>query len=259
MLADGRVPTGGHTQSAGLEPAVRAGLGADGKQLSDVAEYARDRLRTVTRVEAAVAVLARHTAISADSSPSPADWSAQGSPSRESRSENPRHPSRLDDQPVGAGGTGGGEVGLAGVEEAWAARSSSHVLRGVSRRQGRAYLRLAGRVWPEVLRYLPRDGEVPRPIVLGVVAAVTGLSAEQVARIVGYDDVQTVVSASLKLLPVDPADAATWLAALHDDIEEMVADVAPLTDVEKLPANAAPLIDVHAQNHATERMRLFHA
>ncbi|TDC13735.1 urease accessory protein UreF, partial [Kribbella albertanoniae] len=27
MLADGRLPTGGHTQSAGLEPAVRAGLG----------------------------------------------------------------------------------------------------------------------------------------------------------------------------------------------------------------------------------------
>jgi urease accessory protein len=110
-----------------------------------------------------------------------------------------------------------------------------------------------------VLRYLPPDAEVPRPIVLGVVAAVTGLSAEQVARIVAYDDVQTVVSASLKLLPVDPADAATWLAGLHDDIEELVADVAPLTDVDKLPANAAPLIDIHAQNHATERMRLFHA
>ena len=34
MLADGRLPTGGHTQSAGLEPAVRAGLGADGKHLA---------------------------------------------------------------------------------------------------------------------------------------------------------------------------------------------------------------------------------
>src|SRR4051794_4499122 len=52
MLADGRPPTGGHTQSAGLEPAVRAGLGADGKQLTDIGTYARDRLRTVTRTEA---------------------------------------------------------------------------------------------------------------------------------------------------------------------------------------------------------------
>ncbi|MGW1341257.1 urease accessory protein UreF [Kribbella sp. NPDC002412] len=211
MLADGRLPTGGHTQSAGLEPAVRAGLGADGKQLADVAAYARDRLRTVTRVEAAVAVLA----------------------------------SRLTDLEV--------------LEKAWAARTPSQVLRAVSRRQGRAYLRLAGRVWPEVLRYLRPDSEVARPIVVGVIGAVTGLSAEQVARLVAYDDAQTVVSASLKLLPVDPADAAGWLAGLHDDIERLVTDVAPLTELEKLPADGAPLIDVLAQNHATERMRLFHA
>lgn len=226
MLADGRLPTGGHTQSAGLEPAVRAGLGADGKQLDDVAEYARDRLRTVVRVEAAVAVLTRHVTLASDPRPAPAERPAPG---------------------------------LLGVEREWAARTSSQVLRTVSRRQGRAYLRLAGRVWPDVLRHLPQDGEIARPIVLGVVAAVTGLTAEQLARVVAYDDVQTVVSASLKLLPVDPADAATWLAALHDDIEELVADVAPLTDVDKIPANAAPLIDIHAQNHATERMRLFHA
>src|SRR6266516_3660343 len=65
MLADARLPTGGHTQSAGLEPAVRAGLGAEGKQLGDVVSYARDRLRTVTRVEAAVAVVARHITLTA--------------------------------------------------------------------------------------------------------------------------------------------------------------------------------------------------
>ncbi|TDW22619.1 urease accessory protein UreF [Kribbella kalugense] len=217
MLTDGRLPTGGHTQSAGLEPAVRAGLGADGKQLADVTTYARDRLHTVTRVEAAVAVLARYITHSHQSE------------------------------------------GLRLVEGAWAARTSSQVLRGVSRRQGRAYLRLAGRVWPEVLEHLQADSEVPRPIVIGVIGAVTGLSAEQVARIIAYDDVQSVVSASLKLLPVDPAEAATWLAGLHDDIEELVADVSPLTDIEKIPANGAPLIDQFAQNHATERMRLFHA
>jgi urease accessory protein len=67
------------------------------------------------------------------------------------------------------------------------------------------------------------------------------------------------VAASLKLLPVDPADAASWLAGLHDDIERLVTDVAPLTEIDKLPADGAPLIDVFAQNHANERMRLFHA
>jgi urease accessory protein len=96
-------------------------------------------------------------------------------------------------------------------------------------------------------------------VVVGVIGGVTGLSAEQVARLVAYDDVQTVVAASLKLLPVDPADAASWLAGLQDDIERLVTDVAPLTEIDKIPASGAPLIDVFAQNHATERMRLFHA
>jgi urease accessory protein len=222
MLADGRLPTGGHTQSAGLEPAVHAGLGADGKQLADVAAYARDRLRTVTRVEAAVAVLTRYLTLTA------------------TRSDLV-------------------ESGLDLVEGAWAARTPCQVLRAASRRQGRVYLRLAARVWPEVLRYLEENSEIARPIVVGVIGAVTGMSAEQIARLVAYDDVQTVVAASLKLLPVDPADAATWLAGMHDDIERLVSDVAPLTDIEKIPANGAPLIDLFAQNHATERMRLFHA
>jgi urease accessory protein len=133
------------------------------------------------------------------------------------------------------------------------------VLRGVSRRQGRAYLRLAARVWPDVLRYLEPDSEVARPVVVGVIGGVTGLSADQVARLIAYDDVQTVVAASLKLLPVDPSDAASWLAGLHDDIERLVTDVAPLTGIDKMPADGAPLIDVFAQNHANERMRLFHA
>ena len=261
MLADGRLPTGGHTQSAGLEPAVRAGLGADGKQLADVAAYARDRLRTVTRVEAAVAVLARHVTL------------ADPTPSCRFRRENVAvadQNRRLSDDSaegeVGASGARAGGVrgaaagsGLAVVERAWAARTPSEVLRGVSRRQGRAYLRLAARVWPGVLLHLRADSEVARPVVVGVIGGVTGVSAEQVARLVAYDDVQTVVAASLKLLPVDPADAASWLAGLHDDIERLVTDVAPLTEVDKLPADGAPLIDVFAQNHANERMRLFHA
>ncbi|WP_344143881.1 urease accessory protein UreF [Kribbella yunnanensis] len=246
MLADGRLPTGGHTQSAGLEPAVRAGLGADGKQLADVGEYARDRLRTVTRIEAAVAVLARHHV----------PRTLEAGPDLEAITNGPTEVAQA---------VAGEEAAVvmarrfAQLESAWAARTPSRALRTASRRQGRAYLRLAERVWPETLRYLPRDGEIARPIVIGVIGAVTGLSAEQVARLVAYDDAQTVVAASLKLLPVDPAGAVTWLAALHDDIERLVNDVAPLTDIEKIPAGGAPLIDQFAEQHAIERMRLFHA
>ena len=215
MLADARLPTGGHTQSAGLEPAVRAGLGADGARLADVASYASDRLRTIVRVEAATAVVARRLA--------------------------------LDGQLVEQ------------AEAAWAARTPSQALRAASRRQGRAYLRLASRVWPGTTEFLKADAEIARPVVVGVVAAVTGLSAEQTARLIGYDDAQTVVAASLKLLPVDPADAASWLLNLHPDIEELVVAVSRMTTPVEIPAYGAPLVDLFAQAHAVERMRLFHA
>lgn len=57
LLADGRLPTGGHAHSAGLEPALRAGLRPD-----EIPSYLRARLHTVGRVEAATAVLARRAA-----------------------------------------------------------------------------------------------------------------------------------------------------------------------------------------------------
>lgn len=254
MLADARLPTGGHTQSAGLEPAVRAGLGADGTRLGDVAAYAADRLRTVTRVEAATAVVARYCVLSAAS--------------------------------VEVAGRQ-----LAAVEAGWAARTPSQALRAASRRQGRAYWRLAARLWPDVgellagmkvaratpgeaplaavdagaqvVRAAPAavtaDREVGRGVVVGVVGAVAGLSAGQTARLVGYEDAQTVVAASLKLLPVDPAEAAKWLLGLHPDIEEMVAEVKGMTAHAEIPAYGAPLVDLFGQAHAVERMRLFHA
>ena len=55
LLADARLPVAGHTQSAGLEPALRLGLEA-----SEVPPYLAARLASVTRVEAATAVVALH-------------------------------------------------------------------------------------------------------------------------------------------------------------------------------------------------------
>lgn len=215
MLADARLPSGGHTQSSGLEPAVRAGLADEGRRLSEVAAYAADRLATVVRVEAGTAVLARHLVLT---------------------------------------GRDPGEV-----EAHWAARTPSPALRAASRRQGRALVRLAGRLWPTALDHLEPDSETPRPVVVGVVAAVTGLSAAQTARSVAYEDTQSVVSAALKLLPVDPVEAASWVLALHPNLETLVRAVAGLRDLDELPADGAPRIDTLAEQHTTERMRLFHA
>lgn len=52
LLADARLPTGAHAHSAGLEPALEAGLSPD-----RVPAYIEARLRTVALVEASAAVL----------------------------------------------------------------------------------------------------------------------------------------------------------------------------------------------------------
>jgi len=69
LLADARLPGGGHTQSAGLEAALRAGMPID-----SVPDYLRTRLATVAAVEAGTAVVAR--AVCAVTPPRPADLTA---------------------------------------------------------------------------------------------------------------------------------------------------------------------------------------
>lgn len=211
LLADARLPVAGHTQSGTLEPAVREGLAA-----GDVPAYARSRLRTVTGVEAATAVVARHLVLA------------------------------------------GGPADLRALEEAWESRSPSPALREASRRQGRALLRLARRTWPDSPA-LVGPAAPPRALVLGALAALLGLDGAGLAALVGYDDVQTVCAASLKLLPLDPTAVAGWVVALLPDVEAMATAVSHLTHPDDLPATGSPLIEAWAQTHAVTTRRLFHA
>ncbi|MGM7422618.1 urease accessory UreF family protein [Cellulosimicrobium sp. CpK407] len=284
LLADARLPTGGHTQSAGLEPALRAGMPA-----AQVPDYVRARLATVTRVEAATAVVARHVALAAGPVPDGA-----GSP------------------PAGGASSAGVPDGVASVARdladtwlAWAARTPSSALRETSRRLGRGYLRLLRRLWeghPAVValdeaavlvadarradgvsdpgagatsatRAVPGAGadpggraatgrrapQPPRPVVLGVTAACAGLSARQVARLVGYEDVQTVAAATLKLEPVDPVVATGWVVAAQPAIDALARAVADLTDPRAIPAHGAPLVEQWAELHSRTTERLFSA
>jgi urease accessory protein len=219
MLADARLPTGAHAHSAGLEAMVLGGL-----EVADIADYLGTRLRTVTATEAGTAVIARHA------------WLT-------------------------------GTPGLVETVSAhWAARTPSHHSRGASERIGRGYARLARRLWPSALspddlssRGCRPDLRYPRPVVLGVVAAVTGLESGDVARLVAYDDIQTVAAAALKLLPLDPLDAASWLLGLEDEIADLVAAVVDLTDPDQLPAGGAPRLEHLVGIHAHASRRLFHA
>lgn len=261
LLADGRLPTGAHTQSAGLEPALNHGL-----ELADVPAYVRARLTTVTEVEAAAAVVARHRwLLSSDLSDSVVAIAT-------TESDNSAYVGRR----------------LAEVDRAWRVRTMSAALRDASDLLGRSYLRLASSVWPRLrlLATAPRvsdragssrelDGAVrppPEPagsrssratwcraVVLGATAAEAGLDAGQTARLVGYDDVQTVIAAALKLRPFDPAVGVGWSIAAGAEVEALVSRVARLTEPDQIPAYAAPQIEHWAELHTRTERRLFRA
>jgi len=207
LLADARLPAAGHTQSGGLEPAVVAGVGAD-----QVPEYIATRLATVTRVEAATAVVCLHQL------------------------------------------RAGAELGP--VEAAWAARTPSAAMRRTSRAQGRALLRLARRLWPR----LPELGATPsRPMVFAGAASAAGLSPRLLASLVGYDDVQTVASASLKLLPLDPAVSTQWVFDALPLVDALAEEVRDLREPSAIPAAGSPQIEAWAEAHARGNRRLFSA
>jgi len=215
LLADARLPSGGHTQSGGLEPALRAGLRA-----GEVADYARARLRTVTAVEAGTAVVARAVAAAGED--------------------------------------------LAAVDAAWAARTPSPALRANARRLGRGQLRVARTLWPAAPGRPDPLGQPaarawPRPVVLGVLAHQAGLDAWDLGRLVGYDDVQTVVAALLKLEPADPLETTGMVVDLLPEIDALAARVSHLRHPVEIPAGGAPLMERWAQTHAATTERLFSA
>jgi urease accessory protein len=220
LLADGRLPTGAHTQSAGVEPALRHGMG-----VHEVPAYLRVRLATVTEVEAAAAVVAGRV------------WARR----------------QLGEAPATDV-----VAALAEVDAAWRVRTMSDALREASDLLGRSYLRTAAAVW-EVTPFATAPGPWCRAVVLGVVAAEAGLDAEQTARLVAYEDVQTVISAALKLEPFDPSVGVRWAADAAVAVEALVARVVDARTTDDIPAHSAPLVEEWGQHHRTSERRLFRA
>ncbi|HET9648614.1 MAG TPA: urease accessory UreF family protein [Microlunatus sp.] len=226
LLADGRLPVGAHTQSAGVEPAFQAGL-----DLAQLPDYLAVRLCTVTEVEAATAVVARHVWIGGSHAQVGASAAGPSRPDLRRRE-------------------------LIMVDAAWRARTASDALRDAADLLGRGYLRLGRRLWD--LGEL--DGRIwCRAVVVGVLAAEAGLDPRQAARLVGFDDVQTAISAALKLAPFDPASGVVWAVAAGQLVEAMVDRVAGVTGADDIPAYAAPQLEHWAQQHTFSERRLFRA
>lgn len=206
LLGDARLPVGGHTQSAGLEAAVLAGITA-----ADVPAYLEVRLRTVATVDAATAVVALRAL------------------------------------------RAGGGAPLELVHAHWAARTPSHVQRRAAEAAAHGYLRLARRLGgvPEV--------PLARPLTMAALAGVLGVGAGDLAAAVLHDEIQTVTSAALKLVPLDPSVAVEWAVALHPLADSIAREVASLSHPDEIPYPSAPLLEVWIDHHAHAQRRLFSA
>lgn len=212
LLADGRLPTGGHAHSGGLEPALADGLAPD-----RIPEYLRARLLSVTRTEAAAAVL---TARAGRSPPVRVEAIQDGLCAR-----TPNEPVRAASGLLGQG------------------------LARLARRLWPEH--------PAVMAMAELGARPQRPVALGVIAAALELTDEQVARACLYEDAQTVASAALKLAPVDPTDTARWVLDAADAIEDSVAAAVRVTSPSELPARSAPLAEQWALEHTQRTRRIF--
>ena len=192
---------------------------SDGLGVDDVAGFIDARLRLVARADAALSVAARRAAASET-----------------------------------------GDAALAQLDCEHAARCPSPVLREIARRLGAQLLRSAATAWPSPLidGYRAASTTTPRPIALGVVGAAAGLDDRAVATVALYDDAATVASAALKLLGLDPAQSARWVAELAPEIDAAArtisADERPVGEQEP---PAAVGLELAASIHAARTERFF--
>jgi urease accessory protein len=190
----------------------------DGLGVRGVAPFIAARLRLVARADAALSVAARRAAAGAD-----------------------------DDE-------------LALLDAEHGARCPSPVLRDIAGRLGAQLLRSAATAWPSaaIERYRALSATTPRPVALGVVGCAAGMDERDVATVALYDDAATVSSAALKLLGLDPAEAARWVADLAPEIDTVAqAVVADRRPIAEQPPPAAIGIELAASEHARRTERFF--
>jgi urease accessory protein len=223
LLLDSRSPAGGHNHSAGLEAAVTAGYIRD---VGDVEDFCRGRLRTSGRVAAGAAAAA---ALLAQADADPSRWR------------------RLDAE-------------VSARTPSPAARAASRQLGAGLRRLVRAMLpdRRVERFWTAITPAAPHH-----PLVLGAaVAAVASPDDAPVlaARAAALSACTAPASGAVRLLGLDPYAVHALLARLSPEIDTVAdgaAHAARAGRAGELPAHSAPALDLLADIHATAEVRLF--
>ena len=251
LLADSRLPSGGHGHSGGVEALVDRGLV---RSVDDLALFLDGRIRTGGRVVAAASAAACALAAArAPDTPHGDLWQRNAVPG--TRYGTMR---RTADGAVA-------DVDWAAWDAAVSARTPSAALRAASRAQGAALLRTVTLAFPgpavAALRALPR---VHHPLVLGAAASAAGADPGQAAALALHHLVGGASTAAVRLLGLDPLRVAAVSAAVARAAEPLVAAaaeraVAAVTagDPALLPAEGSPLTDVLAELHRASEATLF--
>ncbi|HEY3810355.1 MAG TPA: urease accessory UreF family protein [Acidimicrobiales bacterium] len=222
LLADGRMPTGSHAHSGGLEAAVQAGRVRDA---GDLAAWLAGRLATVGRVDAAFAAVA---------------WAAAGTDFGITRKR---------------WGVLDAELSARVAPPAWRAASRAQG-RGLVRAAHRCW---PSAPLDALAAALPAGA--PWPLALGVAGRAAGLGAGDVTLAAGAAAVQGPAWAATRLLGLDPYAVAACLAGLAPAIDREAAAARrwadPGVDARLLPAASAPWLDIGAADHGTWEVRLF--
>ncbi|MEU6430454.1 urease accessory UreF family protein [Microbispora sp. NPDC046973] len=297
LLADSRLPAGGHAHSGGVEEAVRRGTVTG---TGDLARFLRGRLATAGLVTAALAATACELAAAeagAGAATAPAAPAAYGG------GAGPQLGAARDPKVPPADDAADGIELWRRLDTEADARTASPAQREAARTQGRLLLRTARRLWPSaaldaLARAVPEGPH--HPVALGAAAASAGCAPRQAALAAAYTSVTGPATAAVRLLGLDPVTVHRLLAGLAPALEDAARaacaaldDAAPADDEpdgretehhpehiserhpgqqpghphgrhaawharwRALPGHSAPALDLLAEGHLTNPMKLF--
>ena len=271
VLADGRLPAGGHAHSGGLEAAVAAGRVHD---LATLEAFLRGRLATAGLVAAAFAAATTHRLTNARTTDTVKRLdtvagldsatgldAARGLDSVTGPDTVTGFDSATGLDPAKALDTVEMLDAVRELDAGLDARTPSPALRRASRAQGRALLRAGRAMWTLAAgqAYSANSDGPHQSVALGVVAAAAGLPPGHAALVAAYGSVSGSASAAVRVLGLDPYPVHGLLARLAtacDETADRAANVAHL-GVSDLPAASAPLLDISAEDHSAWEVRLF--
>jgi urease accessory protein len=262
LLADSRLPAGGHAHSGGLEAAITAGAVTGSDRLG--APAGPGDVNGAGELNGAGG-LNRAGELNGLAGPDGLELFLRGR----------LLTAGLVSAALAAAACGHAAQIAAGQAERWAvlaaeaaARTPSPAQRRASCAQGRSLLRVARAAWPsaalDLLAAAAGADGLYHPLVLGACAHTAGSSPADAAAVAATAAVTGPASAAVRLLGLDPLGVHRLLASLASDIESVTNKAAGLAaagaadgDWAGLPAAASPGLDLLAEQHAREEVALF--